>query len=122
MLDPLYLDAPAPGLLLGRDIGAFAERPALITADEQISYADLAARVEQVARALGATRRLVLVAGSNTADAVVGYLGALAAGHVVLLVPDDDMAIESLTRAYDPDVVCRTADGVWRHAERRPGS
>jgi acyl-coenzyme A synthetase/AMP-(fatty) acid ligase/peptidoglycan/LPS O-acetylase OafA/YrhL len=119
LLDP---DAPALGLLLGRDLAAFGDRSALVTADEEISYADLAVRVMRVARTLGTTRRLVLVAGANTVDAVVGYLGALAAGHAVLLVPDDDAAVESLTVAYDPDVVSRAADGVWQHAERRPGS
>jgi len=122
MPGPLDLDAPAPRLLLGRDLGAFGDRTALVTADEEISYEDLAARVERAARALGATRRLVLVAGGNSVDAVVGYLGALAAGHAVLLVPDDDVVIESLTAAYDPDVVCRAADGAWRRTERRPGS
>ncbi|OJF12306.1 AMP-binding protein [Couchioplanes caeruleus] len=122
MSDRLDPDAPARRLLLGRDLAAFGERTALVTADEEISYAELAARVDQAGRALGPTRRLVLVAGANTVDAVVGYLGVLAAGHVVLLVPDEDRAIESLTRAYDPDVVCRTADGAWRQVERRRGS
>ncbi|MEV6597628.1 AMP-binding protein [Actinoplanes sp. NPDC051346] len=122
MRDPLVPDAPAPRLLLGRDLGAFGERTALLTADEEITYADLAARVERAAHALGATRRLVLVAGANTVDAVIGYLGALAGGHAVLLVPDEDPTIESLTRAYDPDVVCRTRAGTWCQEERRPGS
>jgi acyl-coenzyme A synthetase/AMP-(fatty) acid ligase/peptidoglycan/LPS O-acetylase OafA/YrhL len=118
----LDLGVPAPHPLLGRGLAAFGGRIALVTADEEISYEDLAARVARAAAALGATRRLVLVAGANSVDAVVGYLGALAAGHVVLLVPDDDAVVESLTAAYDPDVVCRTADGSWHLAERRPGS
>ncbi len=122
MLDPFDLDAPATRLVLGRDLGAFGERTALVTADGEIPYADLAVRVERAAHSLSETRRLVMVAGANTVDAVVGYLGALAAGHVVLLVPDEETVIESLTQAYNPDVVCRAADGVWRQLERRPGS
>ncbi|RZU54462.1 acyl-CoA synthetase (AMP-forming)/AMP-acid ligase II [Krasilnikovia cinnamomea] len=119
---PPPLDRTAAHPLLGRDLAAFGDRTALVTADEEISYAALAERVERAARRLGTGRRLVLVAGANSVDAVVGYLGALAAGHAVLLTPDDDAVIGSLTAAYDPDVVCRTRRGRWQCTERRDGS
>ncbi|GAB1691992.1 AMP-binding protein [Krasilnikovia sp. M28-CT-15] len=121
-MPPLDLTAVRPHPLLGRDLASFGDRTALITADEEITYADLAERVERAARRLGAGRRLVLIAGTNSVDAVVGYLGALAAGHAVVLTPDDDTAIASLTSAYDPDVVCRPQQGQWRCTERRDGS
>jgi len=68
-----------------------------------LTYADLADRVRQMADRLGTTRRLVLVQGAHTVDAVVAHLGALAGGHVVLL--SGDAAVDSLALAYRPDVV-----------------
>jgi acyl-coenzyme A synthetase/AMP-(fatty) acid ligase len=101
-------------------LAAFGDRVALITAGAQISYADLAARVNAVADRLGAARRLVLVAGANTVDALVGYLAALAGGHPVLLAAGDHPEmVDSLIAAYDPDVVI--GDG-GRIDERRTGS
>ena len=121
---PSQLDfaSPAHGRVLGHPLASFGDRTAIVTADEELSYRELARRVARAARALGSSRRLVLVAGANSVDAVVGYLGALAAGHAVLLAPDDDAVIGSLTVAYDPDVVCRPVRGRWRHTERRIGS
>ncbi|WP_223164220.1 hypothetical protein [Nocardioides mesophilus] len=62
------------------DLAARGERPALVTGEGTISYADLAARVEAVVDRLGPTRRLVLLSGANDVDAVVGYLACLAGG------------------------------------------
>jgi AMP-binding enzyme/acyltransferase-like protein len=61
----------------------------------------------------------VLLAGGNDVDSVVGYLAALVGRHPVILVPDGSPAnLDSVTAAYDPDVVL-TAGGL---AERRPGT
>src|SRR4051794_38610256 len=122
MAAPIDLGSPTPHRLIGRDLASFGDRTAIVTADGEISYRALAARVEQAARRLGAGRRLVLVAGSNSVDAVVAYLGALAAGHPVLLAPPDDAVIGSLAAAYDPDVVVRRTGGRWAYDERRTGS
>jgi len=121
---PSQLDfaSPAQGQVLGHTLASFGDRTAIVTADEELSYRELARRAARASRALGLSRRLVLVAGANSVDAVVGYLGALTAGHAVLLAPDDDAVIASLTVAYDPDVVCRPVRGRWRHTERRIGS
>ncbi|ORT57278.1 AMP-dependent synthetase [Streptomyces sp. CB03238] len=107
-----------------RRLAAFGDRPALLTRDGEVSYRDLADRVAQAARRLGPRRRLVLLAGANTVDALVTYLAALAAGHPVLLVPGDNAeAVRSLTDAYDPDVVAAPdRDGGWTLHERRAGS
>jgi acyl-CoA synthetase (AMP-forming)/AMP-acid ligase II len=122
MVSPLDLDAPPGRRPLGCDLAAFGDRVALVTADGQISYADLAARVGRAAHRLGTGRRLVLVAGDNTVDALVAYLAALTAGHPVLLVPGEDTVIASMTSAYDPDVVVRPVRGRWTYEERRAGS
>ena len=72
----------------------------------------------------GSERRLVLLVGANTVDALVIYLAALAAGHPVLLVPGDKPeAVDQLIAAYRPDVVARAdGRGRWVLDERRAGS
>jgi acyl-CoA synthetase (AMP-forming)/AMP-acid ligase II len=94
----------APAFVTGlRDHGA---RTALISGSERLSYAELADRVDDAAAALTGARRLVLVPVSATVAGVVGYLGALAAGHVVLLAPAGDPdTVEGLRSRWDPDVV-----------------
>ena len=69
------------------DLRAHGDRTAILTASEQLTYAELADRVDDVAARLGATRRLVLVEGSNTLESLTTYLAALTRGHVVLLAP-----------------------------------
>ncbi|MEV7521294.1 AMP-binding protein [Streptomyces sp. NPDC091371] len=105
-------------------LAAHGDRTAVITADGRVSYAQLAARVNATARRLGAERRLVLLVGANTLDALVIHLAALAAGHPVLLVPGDHPeAVQSLIDAYDPDIVARPdGGGQWLLDERRPVS
>ncbi|MCC3649946.1 AMP-binding protein [Streptomyces sp. S07_1.15] len=109
--------APVPFV---RDLAVHGDRTALITAGGELSYRDLAARVSAAARRLGSRRRLVLLAGANTVDSLVAYLGALAGGHPVLLVPGGSPGtLRSMTGAYDPDVVIRPVDGRWSVEERR---
>ncbi|MFZ3495968.1 AMP-binding protein [Streptomyces sp. 5.8] len=104
-------------------LAAHGDRTAVITADGPVSYAELAVRVDSTARRLGRERRLVLLVGTNTVDALVVHLAALAAGHPVLLVPGDHPeAVQSLIDAYDPDVVARPGGGDVLLDERREGS
>ncbi|WP_088289901.1 AMP-binding protein [Kineosporia sp. A_224] len=115
----------------------FGDRPALVVpapdggadpaASVTVSYTDLARLAGAARRALGGTRRLVLLEPVPTLDCVVTYLGALAGGHVVLLCPDGATAArERLVEQYDPDVVARRAaqgaGPVWTVEERRPGT
>lgn len=94
------------GLPWLRDLAARGAARAIVTPDASVTYAELAQRVDAVAAALGTTRRLVLVEGDNRLESLVGYLGALAGGHVVLLVPSDsEPARATLRAAYDPDAV-----------------
>ncbi|GGT19354.1 AMP-binding protein [Streptomyces purpureus] len=120
------LPAPPTGghaLPLAQGLAQYGDRTALVTAEGEVSYRELARRVEDTARRLGPGRRLVLLPGANTVGALVVHLAALASGHPVLLVPGDHPeAVESLAAAYDPDVVVHPAADEWRIEERRPGS
>ena len=102
-----------------RDLRTHGGRVALVLPDGQVSYRDLADRVDEAARWLGTRRRLVMLQGANELDAVVVYLAALASGHPVLLAPAD---AGPLVAAYDPDVVVSRGAGGWRYEERRVGT
>jgi acyl-CoA synthetase (AMP-forming)/AMP-acid ligase II len=93
-----------------RSLGEHAERVAVHAPEGTLTYADLAARVEDVAAALAGERRLVQVEGRSSLATVTALLGAQAAGHVVLLGPAG-RAARDLREAYDPDVVVG-ADGT----------
>jgi acyl-CoA synthetase (AMP-forming)/AMP-acid ligase II len=88
--------------------------PAVLTADETLSYRDLADRTAAAASDLGARRRLVLLETCNDVDTLVSYLGALAGGHVVMPLPAgvDHCAVID---AYDPDVVIGAGRVRHRH-------
>jgi hypothetical protein len=102
------------------DLEDHGEAIALVSVDGRaISYRELAASADHVTHQLGTTRRLVLLeAGDDQLDAIVGLLGALRGGHVVLLTGAGGPASDRLLDAYDPDVVL----GGGQMAERRPGS
>ena len=103
---PATLVSETATVPFARDLARYRDRTALVTPDGEISYRDLADRVDAVAARFGVERRLVLLAGGNTLDSVVAYLAALAAGHPIILAPPDG-PVDSLIAAYDPDVVVR---------------
>jgi acyl-CoA synthetase (AMP-forming)/AMP-acid ligase II len=112
-----------------RELAGFGDRVALHGPDgSATTYAGLAQDAAAIADRLGAggPRRLVLLGGSNTVGSITAYVGALAAGHVVLLAPGDQPdAIDALLDAYDPDVVIDRPlerDGPAPITDRRPGS
>lgn len=105
------------------DLATHGDRIALVTSDGELSYGELADRVHDMGRRLGPQRRLVLVRCANAVDPIVGYLAALANGHVVLLVGSDNpTSSEALIASYDPDVVLGRVAGRWHLEERREGS
>ena len=102
------------------DLRRHGDRPALLTDDGVITYEQLADRVDDLARTIGGTRRLVLVRGTSSTALVVAYLAALAAGHPVILAPAarPDRADPWLA-AHDPDLVLDADDAGVRVDVRR---
>ena len=99
---------------------AGGNRPALITADATLTYAELDERVAEVGRALGDVRRLVLLEADNSIDVVVAYLAALRGHHPVLVAPArDEGAFAALVETYNPDVTA-TANGDLIEHHRFP--
>lgn len=106
-------EAPATHLPWVAQLADHGTRPAVVTAEGTTSYADLARRVDDMARRLAGQRRLVLVQAAATLDSVVSYLAALSAGHVVLLAAGGDTGPgERLRTAYPPDIVLGPDGGV----------
>jgi len=106
------------------DLARHGDAPALLSDTGTLTYAELAERVDERRRALGDTRRLVLLEAAPEADFVATYLAALAGRHPVLLAPSGAATSESwraLLEAYDPDVVVATDTG-WRIDEARAGT
>jgi non-ribosomal peptide synthetase component E (peptide arylation enzyme)/surface polysaccharide O-acyltransferase-like enzyme len=97
----MHATRSTPALVAG--LAAHGERVALVGEHGSLTYADLADGVAATAERLGPTRRLVLIEGGHTVEAITAHLGALAGGHVVLL--SGDAAVDSLALAYRPDVV-----------------
>ena len=96
---------------------SFGSAPALLTSGASVSYAELATRVAARAVEFGSRRKLVVIETRNDVDTVVAYLGALAARHVVLPLPEGGDH-RSVIEVYDPDVVIR--DGSTDHRRRAP--
>ncbi|GIG62099.1 AMP-dependent synthetase [Longispora fulva] len=100
------MSTPVPGqrfVPFARQLSDHGNRPALLTADEVVTYADLAGRVAEFSEVLGRQRRLLLLGAANTVGTVVAYLAALSSGSPVLLTAAG--GVDAMTSAYDPDVV-----------------
>lgn len=82
---------------------ALGGRRALVGRHGTLTYAELAERVARVAEQYAGARRLVLLTPRNDVASVVEYLGAHAAGQVVLLAGEE--AVDALRTSYDPDVL-----------------
>jgi len=88
------------------------DRVALIGADgEHVTYAELAARADRAAAVLPPGRALVALEASNTVGFVADYLGALRAGHAVILLAGlDTPAARRIVETYRP----------WTHGGTAP--
>lgn len=99
----------------------WAERPALISGDcAEVSYRALAAKADRWAAAAGEQFRsgkarpaLVAIAIEPAVDIIAAYLGALRAGHAVMLVEADTLAAgHPLRETYRPNLLVRMAGGI----------
>ena len=106
------------GLIQG--LSRHGERLAVATRAEELSYSDLAARVAAVAAELAGPRRLVLLETHNDLHTLVHYLGAVAAGNVVLPMPAGRPYPE-ITATYAPDIVI-DGDGIREISAAGAGS
>jgi acyl-CoA synthetase (AMP-forming)/AMP-acid ligase II len=93
------------------------ERVAVLTDTQQLSYHQLADTVADTAQELGGPRRLVVLETRNDFATLVRYLGATAAGHVVLPV-DAQRDHTAIVQTYEPDIVI---DGNGIHHRHRGG-
>ncbi len=112
-------------LMISTLAARFGLRPAVVdtATGTMLTYASLAARVEDLSRQLGESRRLVLVEARNDLPTLVAYLAALQGRHPVLLAPGAVPAsLDALRRAIDPDVVLRSDAGRSGIEVVRPGS
>ncbi|MBH0237718.1 AMP-binding protein [Methylobrevis albus] len=102
------------------DLARYGAAPALVVDGQPpISHAELAARAARfgagLAARLGPGKHLVAIEAAASEHAVVAYLGTLGAGHAVLLLPpDDEVAVAAAEATYRPDTVFRRAGGRWR--------
>ena len=95
----------------------FGDRPALVGEDgEIVSYAGLAARADGMGFH-GGERRLVVMEIDNGIAATAAYLGALRAGHAVILsAPGKGSAFDALVECYSPEIVWTVAAGLEERA------
>jgi acyl-CoA synthetase (AMP-forming)/AMP-acid ligase II len=98
-------------------MAAFADRLAVTTPTESLTYRELADRAYAAAENLGTDRKLVLLEAANTVPALVAYLGALAGQHVPIPLPSRANRA-SLVDTYDPDVIVDAAGNIDQRRRR----
>ena len=102
------------------DLRAHGARPALLAAEETLTYADLADRAQDLLASLGPERRLVLLRGRTSIEFVVALTACLLGQHPLILAPPARPGRpDELLDTYDPDVVIDTDldhVNVRRHA------
>jgi acyl-coenzyme A synthetase/AMP-(fatty) acid ligase len=89
------------------ELEMFGERPAAVTDARQfVTYRQLAADADALAKRLGQTRRLVFVEAANSIAALTAYVACLRARHPMLLWSRlDRQKLDSLIAHYQPNVV-----------------
>ena len=102
---------------------AFGAAPCLLTGSEStISYSELADWAEMLGQSLSASRGLVAIEMAAEPEPIAAYIGALAAGHAVMPLPDgDEDTARSLIARFKPDFSYMRAGGLW-HLQRHQGA
>lgn len=88
----------------GRDGALALSEP---SSGRSLTYGTLAAAVAEHAAVLAGDKQLAMVAASFRLDDVVAWLGAMQAGHAVMLLPPDLAAgrLSTLIQLYRPDLL-----------------
>lgn len=103
-------DNPDAAADWARRLERHGDAPALLTADGAVvTYAELAARADAWAAKLGPGRRFVALLVRNDIASIIAYVGALRAGHPVLLL-DADGDCARILADFVPDVVACPSD------------
>lgn len=96
------------------DLRAHGVRTALLTADETLTYDELAHRAESLLESLGPGRRLVLLRGGTSIEFVVALMACLLGRHPVILAPPARPGhADELVGTYDPDVIIDWGHLQW---------
>lgn len=106
-----------------KELERFGDRTAVIDeAGNAISYRELARLADDSAARLpraGAARQLIAIECANTLEVLLAYLGALRAGHVVILTGAAGAGRDSnLVRTFRPNWVLHTVPGGESWFER----
>ncbi len=85
----------------------FGDATALIASEGRMSYAMLAQKADALYRPYNIQRALVMIAAQNDVLSVAAYLGALRAGHAVMMIDGDLDAslLQPLLDAYRPNML-----------------
>lgn len=104
--DVLATSRVTAGPAVASDLARHGSAVALWTDDGEITYASLARRVQDWADRLTGPRSLVAIEVVPTVESIAAYLGAMTAGHAVMVLgPNNDL--EMLHRAFGPTHVLR---------------
>lgn len=98
-----------------RKLESFGTRPAIISDDGRTyTFESLAAEADALARTLGRDRCLLLIEANNTPEPLIAYVGAMRAGHPVILLATNTLAKDDRIRDnYRPDAIYCLNSGHW---------
>lgn len=97
------------------DLATWGERPALVLPGERlVTYRELHERVERQALLFPRSRALVALEPELCEHAIIGYLAALKAGHVIAMQTPRPGDTTAWTDAFAPDCAYRRIEGRWR--------
>lgn len=87
------------------DLHLYGDKTAVIEGTEKLTYEELVARCDEIARQLGVARKLVFVFATNNISGLIAYLACLRAGHVVMMIDPglDKSKLDVLFETYLPN-------------------
>ncbi|WP_457582779.1 AMP-binding protein [Ensifer canadensis] len=97
------------------DLAAWGERPALVLPGRRfVSYHELHERVGRQVALFPRSRALVRLDPELSEHAIIAYLAALKAGHVVAMQAPRGAGATAWSDRFEPDCAYRRIDGRWR--------